>query len=142
MARIYISKIALILLKLWIGLKFLLEGFEKFESLEHFAGRHNPFLDFYLAMGHTGYMLPFIGVVEIAGGLLLITQRYSLIGSFLLLPVALNVVFAHTFLIQDPLGIALTSIFFLSLLLFIFLERKILGVFIKGSEVWPMKKIG
>lgn len=135
MIKTYLPKIILIALKLWVGVKFILEGFEKFESLERFAGRTSPFLDFYLAMGETGYMMPLLGVVEILGGVLLISQRYSFIGALMLLPVMLNVWLAHTFLIQSPTGITLTSLMFAAMLLFVVLEWKRLRVLIQPQSL-------
>lgn len=131
----YILSALLIALKLWVGLKFLFEGFEKFENLDHLAGKSSPFLDFYLAMDSTGYMLPLIGVIEILGGLLVISQRYSFAGAVILLPVALNVLLAHTFLIQNPRGITLTSILFAILLLIFFMEKKRISILMKANPI-------
>lgn len=117
-----------------------MEGFEKFESLQRLAGRSSPFIDFYLAMGSTGYLLPLIGIVEILGGLLLITQRYSFAGALLLLPVAINVSLAHIFLIQSPKGIALTSGLMLILLITLLAKYERLNELLQPQKIWPSKK--
>jgi len=46
----------------------------------------------------TGYFWPFLGVVEIVGGLLLISQIFSLLGAFIILPVTVNIFLLHIFL--------------------------------------------
>lgn len=134
-----ISAIILIALKLWAGYIFLMEGFEKFESLDRLIGRSSPFIDFYLAMGETSYLLPLIGVVEIVGAILLISQRYSFAGALFLFPVALNVSLAHIFLIQSSKGIMLTSALMAILLICILSEYSRLKTLVKGQVIWPKK---
>jgi len=129
-----------IALRVWVGWKYLMEGFEKFENLDHLAGKSSPFLDFYLSMDDTGYMLPLIGVIEIVGALLLITQRYSFTGALLLLPVALNVFLAHLNLIQNPKGMILTGAYLLVIILLILKERDRLKTLVKPIAVWPTGK--
>lgn len=101
-----------------------MEGFEKFESLERFGDRQSPFLDFYRAMGETGYMLPFLGIGEILGGILITTQRFSLFGTIITIPMALNVFLAHLMLIQSPKGITYTLFINIVLILFLVMDRK------------------
>lgn len=130
MKKQLLGRVAMILLRIWVGIVFIMEGFEKFESLDRFGDRHSPFLDFYRAMGETGYMLPFLGVSEILGGLLIATQRFSLFGTIITIPMALNVFMAHLMLIQSPRGIAYTLTINLVLLLFLYMDRKkIIGLF-------------
>lgn len=131
-----IGSILLLAANVWLGTKFLMEGFGKFESLDRLAGRSSPFIDFYLAMGETNYMLPFIGLVEILGAILILSQVYRFIGSLLLLPVALHVSLAHIVLIQSPKGISYTSIWLAILFLNILLERKRLVPLLKRSKLW------
>ncbi len=128
--------ILLVAANLWLGYKFLKEGLEKFEDLEHLAGRSSPFIDFYLAMGETNYMLTLIGLVEIAGAILVLTQVYRLLGSIILLPVALNVSLAHIFLIQSPKGISYTSIWLTIILLNLVLERRRLVPIFKRGRLY------
>jgi len=136
MTKDKLIKVIMIALKVWIGVKFLMEGLEKFESLERLGDRSSPFLDFYRAMGETSYMLPTLSVLEILGGLLLITQRFSYLGSVLLLPIMLNVWMAHVFLIQSPKGITLTSIWFVSLILLIFLDKNRIDGIFRPQKIW------
>lgn len=126
----------LVAANLWLGYKYLMEGFEKFESLDRLIGRSSPFIDFYLAMGETSYLLPFIGVVEILAALLILSQVFRFVGSLILLPVALNVCLAHIVLIQSPKGIALTSFFLLVILVNLALEYKRFKPILRFSKVW------
>jgi len=68
---------ALLLLRLWIGYTFVVEGLEKFEPLPDRPGPLSEFMQFYTALSNTGYLLPLLGIAEMAGGLLLISQRYN-----------------------------------------------------------------
>jgi len=121
---------------LFLGYKYLMEGFEKFESLDRLIGRSSPFIDFYLAMGETAYLLPFIGVVEILAALLILSQVFRFVGSLILLPVALNVCLAHLVLIQSPKGIALTSFLLVVILVNLALEYKRFKPIFVTSKVW------
>jgi putative oxidoreductase len=46
----------------------------------------------------TGYMLPFIKITEIAGGLLLLSGCRAALGVIVLAPITLNILFFHMFL--------------------------------------------
>ncbi len=124
MKKEVIGKLLIIGLKIAVGLIFIGEGLEKFEGVERFGERQSPFLNFYRAMHNTGYMLPFLGAGEIIGGVLIATIRFSLPGVIWTIPMALNVLLAHVYLIQSPKGIAYTLAINIALLFFLWLDRK------------------
>ena len=131
-----IGNTLLIAANLFLAYKYLMEGFEKFESLDRLIGRSSPFIDFYLAMEETAYLLPFIGVVEILAALLILSQVFRFVGSLILLPVALNVCLAHLVLIQSPNGIALTSFLLVVILVNLAIDYKRFKPILKASKVW------
>ncbi|HAD97025.1 MAG TPA: hypothetical protein DCG19_06430 [Cryomorphaceae bacterium] len=124
MKKELIGRLVIMALKITVGLIFIGEGLEKFEGIERFGDRQSPFLDFYRAMFSTGYMLPFLGIAEIVGGVLIATIRFSLVGVIWTIPLALNVFLAHLNLIQSPKGIAYTLTINLLLIFFLWLDRK------------------
>lgn len=53
---------------------------------------------FLQAMFNTGYFTYFLGLVEIAVGLMFVTRRYVALGAILLAPFTVNVIVFHIFL--------------------------------------------
>ena len=54
------------------------------------------------AMFQAGYLLPLVKVLEVAGGLMLLTGRYPRLGIVLLAPIVVNILGTH--LALDPAG--------------------------------------
>jgi uncharacterized membrane protein YphA (DoxX/SURF4 family) len=75
-------------LRILIGFGFLPAGLKKLLG-ERFtdAGNVGPFHDFLHAFWATGPLYRFVGVVQLTGALLLMTQRFAAVGAALLLPV-------------------------------------------------------
>ena len=75
-------------LRIVIGFAFLPAGLKKLLG-ERFtdAGNVGPFHDFLHAFWATGPLYRFVGIVQLTGALLLMTQRFAAVGAALLLPV-------------------------------------------------------
>lgn len=75
-------------LRILIGFGFLPAGMRKVLG-ERFtdAGNVGPFHDFLHAFWATGPLYRFVGLVQLTGALLLMTQRFAAVGAALLLPV-------------------------------------------------------
>ena len=75
-------------LRILIGFGFLPAGLKKLLG-ERFtdAGNVGPFHDFLHAFWATGPLYRFVGIVQLTGALLLMTQRFAPVGAALLLPV-------------------------------------------------------
>lgn len=66
-------------------------------------------------MKQTDYFWPFLGVVEILCGILLVSQYLALLGAVILIPLTLNIFFFHLFLEPDEVGeLALTLLYLLA----------------------------
>jgi uncharacterized membrane protein YphA (DoxX/SURF4 family) len=75
-------------LRIAIGFGFLPAGLKKALG-QPFTdpGSVGPFHDFVRALGATGSLYRFVGIIQLAGALLLMTQRFAAVGAALLLPV-------------------------------------------------------
>ncbi len=63
------------------------------------------FLD---ALAQTGYFMPFLKLLELTGGLMLLSGRFVPLGLLVLGPIILNIFLFHVFLAPGPmLGLAL-----------------------------------
>jgi len=60
------------------------------------------------AFMEAGYLFPFIALVELTAGLLIITGRFSALGTLLMMPVTVNIFCLHAFL--DPAGMAISTL--------------------------------
>ena len=81
-----------------LGLTFIvfgLNGFLNFIPMEAPTGEAAAFLG---ALAATGYMLPMIMLTQIAAGLMLVTNRYTMLALLLLAPIVVNIVAFHLFL--------------------------------------------
>jgi uncharacterized membrane protein YphA (DoxX/SURF4 family) len=54
--------------------------------------------NYIFGMKQTGYFWQFLGIVELLVGLLLISQRFSLLGAIMALPVTIHIFLFHLFL--------------------------------------------
>jgi uncharacterized membrane protein YphA (DoxX/SURF4 family) len=60
--------------------------------------------NYIFGMKQTGFFWEFLGIVELAAGLLLISQVLSGIGALIALPVILNIFLFHLFLTPEDVG--------------------------------------
>jgi uncharacterized membrane protein YphA (DoxX/SURF4 family) len=108
-------------MRLWLGYVFMKAGYRKLTSPGFNAARYEAkgipeaFIDFYGSMWESGYFIPMLGIFQLLGGLLLLTQRWALLGALLLIPIALNIFAIHFFLDNRP-GENLMTGFYLTLL--------------------------
>ncbi len=55
-----------------------------------------------------GWLMPLVGCVEIAGGLLFITNKYRALGAIIIFPVMVGILLTHIINAPEGLPIALT----------------------------------
>lgn len=60
--------------------------------------------NYIFGMKQTNYFWQFLGIAEIAFGLLLITQVFGLLGAIMALPITINIFLFHIFLESDEVG--------------------------------------
>ena len=94
------------LARLLLGLVFVLfglNGFFNFIPFEAPAGEAGAFLG---ALATTGYMFPLIKIVEIAAGVMLLTNRHVTLATLMLAPIVINVLAFHVFLDHSGMLVA------------------------------------
>lgn len=60
--------------------------------------------NFVFGMKQSGFFWQFLGIMELAAGILLVSQLFSLIGAFIALPMVLNIFLFHLFLEPHEIG--------------------------------------
>ena len=103
------SKLAYTITRIVLGLAFLFFGAVKFFPMEAPA-LPQPALDFMMAMGATGYMIPFIGIAEVLVGLLLLINIWVPFSMMVLSPVMLNIILFNIFLGPSLQGLLFVGI--------------------------------
>ncbi|MFY7958043.1 MAG: DoxX protein [Flavobacterium macrobrachii] len=75
--------------------------------------------NYIFGMKQTGYFWQFLGIVELLVGLLLISQRFSLLGAIMALPVTIHIFLFHLFLEPHEIGelIQMTFLLIINLLI-------------------------
>lgn len=75
--------------------------------------------NYIFGMKQTGYFWQFLGIVELLVGLLLISQRFSLFGAIMALPVTIHIFLFHLFLEPHEVGelIQMTGLLIINLLI-------------------------
>ena len=75
--------------------------------------------NYIFGMKQTGYFWQFLGIVELLVGLLLISQRFSLLGAIMALPVTIHIFLFHLFLEPHEIGelIQMTGLLIINLLI-------------------------
>lgn len=75
--------------------------------------------NYIFGMKQTGYFWQFLGIVELLVGLLLISQRFSLLGAIMALPVTIHIFLFHLFLEPHEVGelIQMTGLLIINLLI-------------------------
>jgi uncharacterized membrane protein YphA (DoxX/SURF4 family) len=99
-------KIATIIVRILLGLAFVVFGSNIFLNFIHAPPPQGPAAAFAGTMMDTGYM-KVVGAVQVGGGLLLLLGRFVPLGLTLLGPVIVNILCFHIFIDRAGLPIAL-----------------------------------
>jgi putative oxidoreductase len=99
-------KIASLIARILLGLVFVVFGLNGF--LHFIPGQFPPGLagDFLRAMLQSHYVL-FVSAVELVSGVLLLANRYVILGLVLIGPVIVNILLFHIFLLPSGIFIAI-----------------------------------
>jgi len=68
-----------------------------------------------------GWLMPLIGVVQIVGGLLFITNRYRALGAIVIFPVMIGILLTH--IIDDHSGLPIALVF-LAINIWVIIENR------------------
>ena len=101
-------KIAVIIIRTLMGLMFLLTAIIYFFKLmppePEVAGNIKAFNE---GVAASGYLMPFIKIVEVLCAILLLIGRYTTLVNVIIFPIVLNIFFFHLFLMPQGLPIAI-----------------------------------
>ncbi|MCZ6806300.1 MAG: DoxX family membrane protein [Deltaproteobacteria bacterium] len=100
-------KFAIIGVRVILGSLFLVTGLNKFFQFMPNPEMNEPITTFMTALGATGYFMVVLKLVEITAGLMILTGRFLPLGLILLAPVSVHIFFAHLFLDQAELPMAI-----------------------------------
>ena len=91
------NKISYTIVRILLGLAFIFFGVTKFYPIDA-PLPPQPALDFLMALGNTGYFIPFLAAAEILLGLLLLANFWVPLAMMILSPIMLNVILFNAFL--------------------------------------------
>jgi putative oxidoreductase len=121
-------KIAAMIVRYLLGLIMFVFGLNKFLHFIPIPPMPGPDGAFMGALAASGYMMPFIAIVEIVGGLALLSGFYVTLGLLILLPVTVNIFLFH--LVLNNMGLPMGGFVFLANLFLLYVNRESLaGVF-------------
>ena len=96
------------IVRLPLGLILVAFGVNKFAGFMPMPEMQEVAMNFAGALGETGYMYPFIGIIEIISGLMLLLNKNVPFALILFAPVLLNILLFH--LVLDPASIMFGAI--------------------------------
>lgn len=95
-------KIAKTIIRILLGAIYFVFGLNFFFRVIPVPEPVAPAAAFEQAIFATGYLFPLVKIIEVVGGLMLLTNRFLPLGLVLLAPITLNILALHIFL--DPAG--------------------------------------
>ncbi len=93
-----------------LGLLFVVSGLNGFFQFMANPEMNETITAFMMALGGTGYFMIVVKLVEVTSGLMILTGRFLPLGLILLAPVSVHIFFAHLFLDQAGLPMAIVII--------------------------------
>jgi len=98
----------LFVVSLIFGLMFINAGLNKFfDYMPMPKDMPESTMKVMTAFSDIGWLIPLVGVVEIIGGILFITNKYRALGAIIILPVMVGILFTNIFNAPEGLPIAL-----------------------------------
>ena len=99
-----------IILQMLLGLVFVVFGANKFLGFLTMPQLNEGATNFMMSLGSTGYIFPTIGILEVLGGISLLTNRFVTLSLLLLAPITFNILGFHLALDQGGLIISLVMV--------------------------------
>jgi putative oxidoreductase len=100
-------KIAIIIVRTLVGLMFLFASITYFLNLippPEMTGTPKLFTD---GLAAAGYLMPLVKVIELLCGLAFVSGRFVPLAVVLILPIAVNILLVHSFLLPEGLPVAI-----------------------------------
>ena len=106
------------LVRIILGILLVVFGsnmFLHFIPLPPPAGNAAAFMN---SLGATGYIFPFVGVLEVVIGVMLLLKKWVAFAAILLAPISINILLFHLFLDIPGVGVAFLVVVFNSILIY------------------------
>jgi len=107
------NKLAYKIIRILLGVGFVLFGALKFFPSSSSAALPAPAMDFMTAMASTGYFIPFLGLSEVLVGVLLIFNLWVPLSMIILAPIMLNIILFNLFLGPSLMGFIIVGLLLL-----------------------------
>ncbi|MEM9859606.1 MAG: DoxX family protein [Bacteroidota bacterium] len=140
-------RITIITLRIALGGLFIYGGIQKFipkpaqpqtEAAAELPPHVVKIQAYINGLKQTEYFWPMLGVVELVGGILLISQYLSLLGAVLLLPITFNIFMFHAFLTPHETGEVVMTILYLlvNILIIVWHYPRLKPVFLNFKSIY------
>lgn len=110
-------------LRVLVGALFVLYGASKFHPFMPMPPVPTEALSFIGALLATGYLWPLVGLVEVVGGVLLMTERFAFAGLCVLAPVIVNIVPYLLLLVGRPPAFGMATLLMTASAVIVWRER-------------------
>ena len=94
------------IVRILLGVILIVFGLNKFMGFIPLPDLPEKAGAFMSSLGDTGYVLPFVGILEIAIGAMLLLKKWVAFALILLVPISLNILLFHLFLGISGVGLA------------------------------------
>ena len=105
-------KIATTIVRMLLGLVFLVFGLNGFLHFIPNMQMPNTAMQFFTGMAATGYMIPLLFATQVLGGALLMLGLYVPLALAMLAPVIVNIFLFHVFVVPSGLPVAIVVVAF------------------------------
>lgn len=106
------------LVRIILGILLVVFGSNKFLHFIPMPPPTGSAADFMNSLGATGYIFPFVGILEVAIGLMLLLKKWVAFALILLAPISINILLFHLFLAIPGMAIALVVVVFNAILIY------------------------
>ena len=116
-------KIAIIIVRVLVGLLFLFASITYFLNVvppPELAGDAKAFTD---GLNASRYLMPLVKVIELVCGIAFVAGRFVPLAIVLIMPIAINILLVHAFLLPDGLPVAVVLLAALVFLAYAYREH-------------------
>ncbi|GJM62822.1 DoxX family membrane protein [Persicobacter diffluens] len=125
-------KITELIARILLGLSMTIFGLNKFLNFIPMGEMPEAEANLMGAFAASGFMFPAIALVEIIGGVLLLTNRMIGLALVILAPIIVNILLVHLFLAPAGLAIALVQVALIGILFYAHKEKFYPMISLKG----------
>lgn len=106
------------LVRIILGITLVVFGSNKFLHFIPLPPPTGSAADFMDSLGATGYIFPFVGLLEVGIGIMLLLKKWVAFALILLAPISINIFLFHLFLAIPGMGVAIAVLLFNVILIY------------------------